>query len=486
MRTLIEGGWVVAFDGGSHQVHEGGSVVFDDDRIVHAGGPYTGAADARIVARGKLVSPGFINTHVHTAGCGGDYLLLDMAKNDYRTANYMSFAAPLKGKMPPLPPDAVAALRTWVFLHALKGGTTTTIDVGGLRGDWDGYARIVDDLGVRVYGGPAFRDRDTFMDAQGRLVYEEDVALGRERLKETVGFVKRFDGAAQGRLRGLLNAAQVETCTEGLLRACKDAARELDAPVHTHAGGNLVEFQRIIEEYRKTPMRFLADIGFLDARTLLGHGVFTTAHPWTRYPFGDDLRVLAETGATIGHCPYKYAKMAMTLHSFQRYLDAGVTLALGTDTYPMDMVAELRWAAVLARVIEGNYQAGQPRDVYNAATLGACRFLRRDDLGRLAPGAKADILLIDLDHLGMPFYADPIKALVDAGSARDVHTVIVDGQTLVQGGRATRVDEDEVYAKARGATQRYWGDVPAWRWDGLGVERIIPPAFTMHRAPAAR
>ena len=163
--------------------------------------------------------------------------------------------------------------------------------------------------------------------------------------------------------------------------------------------------------------------------------MFTTAHPWTRYPFGDDLRVLAERGATVGHCPYKYAKMAMTLHSFQRYLDAGVNVAIGTDTFPMDMVSELRWASILAKVTDANYQVGLPRDVYNAATLGACKFLRRDDLGRLAPGAKADILLINLDHLGAPVYADPIKALVEAGCGRDVDTVIVDGKILVQGGR---------------------------------------------------
>src|SRR5712691_6048935 len=105
MRTLIEGGWVVAFNGKSHEIYEEGSVVFEDDRIVHAGGSYSGPADTRLSARGKLVSPGFINTHVHTTGNAGDYLLLDMAKNDYRTSNYMSFAAPLKGKMTPPPPE---------------------------------------------------------------------------------------------------------------------------------------------------------------------------------------------------------------------------------------------------------------------------------------------------------------------------------------------------------------------------------------------
>jgi cytosine/adenosine deaminase-related metal-dependent hydrolase len=297
-----------------------------------------------------------------------------------------------------------------------------------------------------------------------------------------VDFVRKFDGTAQGRLKGILNAAQVETCSAPLLRAGKDAARELGVPIHTHAGGNLIEFQRIMEEYRKTPVQFLADIGFLDDRTLIGHAVFTTAHPWPRYPFGDDLRLLAQTGATVGHCPYKYAKMAMTLHSFQRYLEAGVNLAIGTDTYPMDIVAELRWASILAKVTDANYQVGLPRDVFNAATLGGCKFLARTDLGRLAPGAKADVLLINLDHLGAPVYADPIKALVDGASGRDVDTVIVDGKVLVQGGRLTRVDEEQVYAKARQATEAYWSHVSGWRWDGATADRIIPPAFPMRRA----
>jgi cytosine/adenosine deaminase-related metal-dependent hydrolase len=148
----------------------------------------------------------------------------------------------------------------------------------------------------------------------------------------------------------------------------------------------------------------------------------------------------------------------------------------------MDMVSELRWASILARVTDRNYQVGQARDVFNAATLGACRFLERDDLGRLAPGAKADVLLIDLDHLGAAFYTDPIKALVDFGSSRDVDTVIVDGKTLVQGGRALRVDEAQVLERARHATRGYWQRVPDWYWSGADIDRIVPPAFRIHRA----
>jgi 5-methylthioadenosine/S-adenosylhomocysteine deaminase len=481
MKTLIEGGWVVAFEGAGHTVYQGGSVVIEGDRVVHAGAPYTGPADARIDARGKLVCPGFINTHVHTAGNGGDALLLDRSKTDHRTAHYLAFAAPLKGKVHQPPSEAVAALRRWVFLHALKQGSTTVMDVGGLRGDWDSYAQIVEEVGVRVYGGPSFRDRNTFTDAEGRIGYDENLDAGRKGLAEAVEFMRRFDGAAGGRLRGLFNPAQVETCTAGLLKAAKEEAGRFDAPIHTHAGGNLLEVQRVLQEHRKSPLRFLHDIGFLDRRTLIGHAVFTSAHPWTLYPFDDDVEILARTGATVGHCPYKYAKMGMLLHSFGRYRKAGVTVALGTDTYPMDMVAELRWAATLARVADGNYQAGTPAEVFDAATLATSALLKRDDLGRLAKGSKADLLIVDLTRMGTPPFRDPVKALVEYGCGRDVDTVIVDGKTLIRDGRAVGLDEDAIRANAERAVLAYWSHVPTWHWAGQDAEGMVPSAYPIHR-----
>jgi 5-methylthioadenosine/S-adenosylhomocysteine deaminase len=216
---------------------------------------------------------------------------------------------------------------------------------------------------------------------------------------------------------------------------------------------------------------------------LIGHAVFTNAHAWSVYPFADDIADLVDTGATVGHCPYKYAKMAMVLQSFDKYRAAGVNLALGTDTYPMDIVAEMRWAATLARVTDGNYQAGAPRDVFNAATLGACKFLRRDDLGRLAPGAKADVLLIRLNDMGIPPFRDPIKALVEYGTGRDVDTVIVDGTVRIQGGRAVSLDENAIREKAARAVAGYWSHIPGWHWAGKGVDQMIPPAFPLHRTP---
>ncbi|MCZ6729316.1 MAG: chlorohydrolase family protein [SAR324 cluster bacterium] len=485
MKTAIEGGWVVAFGKEGHEVFQNGTVVYENDRVVHAGGEFAGEVDARIDARGMLVSPGFINTHIHPVGNGGDYLLMDNIKNDYRTANYLSFSAPLKGKFAPPAPENMAALRLFVLLHALRHGSTTIIDVGGFPGEWETYARQIESVGLRVYAGPAFRDRNTFTDEQGRIYYEENAEAGRQGLEKAAAFIREFDGAADGLLRGIMLPAQVETCTEPLLRAAKEQAQKLDVPVHTHAGGNLLEFQRILQEYRKTPIAFLADIGFLDSRTLLGHAVFTTAHPWTLYPFGDDLRLLAESGATVGHCPYKYVKMAIILRSLEQYLQAGIPMAIGTDSYPMDMVSEMRWASMLAKVADGNYQAGRPRDVFNAATLGGCGFLARDELGRLAPGSKADIVMIRLEHMGTGAFRDPIKALVEYGAGRDVDTVIVNGKTLIEKGAAINLDEEKIYNEACRAVEGYWANVPNWHWAGQDVDSMIPPAFPIHEAAAA-
>lgn len=480
MKTLIQGGWVIAFNGTNHEVYDNGTVVYEDDRIIHAGGVYAGHVDSRIDAAGKVICPGFINTHVHPSGNAGDYLLNDDSKSDYLTANYMAYAAPQRGKMPAPTAEAVAAIRRYVLLHAIKQGSTTIINVGGVRGEWDAYVDIIAENGCRVYCSPPFRDRNTFTDAQGRLYYEPDEPAGRKGLEEAIAFIKTYDGAANGRVRGMLCPSQVETCSEPLLRAAKQAARELHTPIFTHAGGNLVEFHRIMGEHRKTPVHYLADMGFLDEMTLLGHVVFTTAHPWSVYPHGDDLKLLAETGATVGHCPYKYAKMAMTLHSYQRYLDAGVNVALGTDTYPMNFIAEMRWAAMLTRVVDGNFQAGRPHDIFNSATLAGCKFIQRPDLGRLAPGAKADMLIVNLNHIASAPYHDPVKALIDYGDSRDIDTVIVDGKTLVERGISVVYDETEVYAQAQHAVQRAWEAIPAWHWGGYDLNRIVPPAFTIH------
>ena len=144
-----------------------------------------------------------------------------------------------------------------------------------------------------------------------------------------------------------------------------------------------MSFCQILNTYRKPVVEYLAATGILGTRTTLGHMAITGGHSRVDYPLGDELKLLAESGATVGHCPHKCAKMAFAMESFDRYLAAGVRIGLGTDTYPLDIVSEMRYASLISRLGKERIRA-RAADLFNAATIGGATALGRNDLGRLA------------------------------------------------------------------------------------------------------
>lgn len=477
MKIRIDGGWVVGWSGTSHELFPGGSVIIENDRIKSVGADKSEAVDRIIDASGKIVSPGFINLHVHSQLNVGDYLLTDVTKKDYLSANWFVFGAPLKEKIEAPPAPAVALGRKYALYSALRNGASTVLDPGGGPGALEDYVAIVGQLGGRVYFSPPFRSHDIFTDAEGRHYYEERADKGRPGLKAAVDFIKKFNGAHNGRMQGILNPAQAETCEPSLLIESAAAAKELDVPTHIHAGGNFREFLEILNRYRKPVAEYLAGTGILGPRTTLGHMAITGGHSRVDYPRGDEMKILAETGATVGHCPHKCAKMAFAMESFARYSAAGVRIGLGTDTYPLDIVAEMRYASLICRLTDRNATVARAADVFNAATIAGATALGRPDLGRLAPGAKADIVIINLRTTRYGPARDPINALVEYGSGADVETVIVDGEVVVENGRSTRIDEEELFAQAEAGAKRVWDNWPARDWNNRSAEQIIPPAF---------
>jgi cytosine/adenosine deaminase-related metal-dependent hydrolase len=169
--------------------------------------------------------------------------------------------------------------------------------------------------------------------------------------------------------------------------------------------------------------------------------------------------------------------MGIHLESFRKYRDRGINIAIGTDTYPQDIVHEMRWAQMVGRLADGSFSSVKPRDVFDAATLGGARYLGRDDLGRLAKGSKADIVIVDLLKIHFGAVHDPIKALVELGSGTDVDTVIVDGQPLIEGGKALRVDEAALLKAVQEEGERIWKAVPEWHWTAKPVDEVVPPSY---------
>jgi len=476
MRTLIRGGWVVGHKNGSHNLIHNGTVVFEGDRLIHVGSDFDGSVDRTIDARGKLVSPGFINCHLHAAVNAAQTVFIAGGKLDYFGSNFIGYAAPRRGADPPSSIARSDLAGTYGMWSALRAGATTILDAGTMPGGPDAFTKLVGELGMRAYLGPGFRSAEYRFEGE-RVVWEWNESKGTAGLERAIGYAKEYDGAYDGRIRAMIYPGQMDTCTLDLLRAARRAADDLNVPLQLHAAMNQREFHKILEQYGKTPIALLESIGFLKPRTGLGHCVFHNRHSWCHYPYGDDLKILADRGTTVVHAPYKYAKMGITFESFSRYREAGINIALATDTYPQDIIHEMRWAALMNRMAEESFTVGQARDVFDAATLGGAAHLGREDIGRLAVGAKADIIVVDLLQVHYGAVYDPIRSLVECGSGRDVEMIIVDGQTLVEGGKAVRFDEAKMLREVQEEGERLWRAVPSWHWSGKTVDEIVPPSY---------
>jgi cytosine/adenosine deaminase-related metal-dependent hydrolase len=476
MRTLIQGGWIVGFNGQQHELLPDGVLVYEDNRVLHTGYSFDGHVDRTIDARGKLVSPGFINCHIH-AGINAPHALLnDPTKTNYFAQNFLAYGARRPGT--PRASGRIDVETKFGIWAALRGGATTVLDVG-MRPPEAGAAitDMIGALGVRAYLGPQYGSAAYVLDDEGRIDWQWNEEAGKAGLELAKNFMREYNGAQNDRIRGMFYPAQLDTCTPELLQATKSAARELGVGIQLHTAMNLVEFHKVLRERQVTPVEYLRDLGFLGPEVILGHCVFHNRHSWAHYPYGDDLKVIADSGASVAHAPYKYAKQGLALESFDRYRHEGINLCIGTDTFPTDMVSEMRLAALACRWADGSFLAGKPRDVYAAATLGGAKALGRDDLGRLAPGAKADVVIVNLQQMHFGAVHDPIKSLVEAGSQKDVETIIVDGEVLLENGRTTRVDEAALLSQVQESGEAYWDSLPQWRAKGQTIDDVAPMSY---------
>lgn len=482
MRTLVRARWVVGFDGREHRLIDRGVVVWEDDRILQVGRRFEGRADREIDGGPlSLVCPGFVNLHSHSGSHAAAKLGSDFGRDELFGCGYLNYATPATGKQVAAE-DAIVGARSYVW-ELLRNGTTTAIDVGPAEAMAEAVVRTAGDLGLRVYVGPGFADRFYSHDERGLVQYTARPEVGPERLRAAIDFVKRHHDTHGGRVRGALVAAQVDTNSAELFRAARAAANELGVIVTTHVAQNLKEFHYVLQTTGKTPVAYLQEVGFLGPDAILGHCIYTAEHPWTAYRGPGDLPLIASTGASVGHCPNAYARRGLTMISFDRYRDAGVNVGLGTDTYPRDIIAELGWASTTNKLVEGNVSAAPASAVFNAATLSGARALGRDDLGRLAPGAKADLVIVDLDQPRIGVIRDPIQALVECASGEDVTTVVVDGRMAVEHGRVAGTDGRELRDACQRAAEQYWAAYQTWDYEGKTADERFPRSFATWDGP---
>jgi cytosine/adenosine deaminase-related metal-dependent hydrolase len=223
-------------------------------------------------------------------------------------------------------------------------------------------------------------------------------------------------------------------------------------------------------------MEVLHELDFLTDRTLLPHGTNMGGIDPTPAKIAQEFAWIAAAGSTIVHCPVVSLRHGSFLDSFTRLRGLGVNIGLGTDTWPPDLVQNINVGVMATRMVERSMQA-TAADYYTAATIGGADALGRPDLGRLMPGAMADITVFDLDGFHLGQFIDPIQTLVLSGSGRDFKMAIVNGRIVMNDGELPGVDLAAMHTRAQRQFDGLVATFPERSFGHPPVEEIFSPAF---------
>jgi 5-methylthioadenosine/S-adenosylhomocysteine deaminase len=401
-------------------------ILIDGNRIAEIrSSSDAGAAEARqtIPGAGLLAMPGLINTHAH------------VPMSIFRgLAEDVDLEVWLNQRIWPLEQHLTADDVYWGMqlglAEMIESGVTAVADH---YFHMDRAAEAVEQAGTRA--------------ALGWAVFG---AQGRAGVERTASFAEEYDGAAGGRITTWLAPHAPYTCDDAFLKAVADEAGRLDLGIHIHAAETAEQTRASLQEHGKTPIQVLAETGVLERPTILAHCCGVT---------GADIDLLARHPCGIAHAPKTYLKLAMGAAPVLVLQEAGVAVGLATDgagsNNTLDIFESLRLMAMVQKHASGRPQALTVDQALMIATRQSAAVLGMpDQLGQLAPGFLADLILVDLSGTHNQPCHSPAANLVYSVRASDVQTVICDGKVLMRDRRLTTLDKTEIIARVTEGMQR--------------------------------
>lgn len=458
-KTLLTADWVVGHQDGHHVLFREGEVVFENGQVIFVGHGFPGDVARRRDYGAALLAPGFIDLDA-LSDLDTTILAFDnhpsWRKGRTWPKTYMD-----KGPYEMYSPEELVFQKRHAFARLIRNGITTALPIASLYyrqwgetyDEFAGAAKAAEELGLRVYLGPAYRTGNPYVVAPDHFELHFDEERGLKGLAEAIGFCQKFEGKAQGLVRTMLAPDRIETCTQRLLKRTAAAGADLNVPIRLHCAQGAFERDTVRRLYGTTSIAWLDSLKFLSERTLLPHGIFVSPSRHIPGP-GRDLQIVHDAGAALVHCPLVSARFGESLESFKSYRELGLRMGLGTDTSPPDMLLNLQVGLILCRLVEHSATACRSEDYFDAATIGGADALGRPDLGRLSPGCRADIVAWDLASPDIGQVIDPIQTLLIGGSGRDVKSVIIDGRFVMEDRKIPGMDFD---ADVRRAQRQFEG-----------------------------
>jgi 5-methylthioadenosine/S-adenosylhomocysteine deaminase len=385
-------------------------------------------------ARGRIALPGLIDTHFHTAQQLLRGKIIEMARRrQLRLPIWRNYLIPFESLLTEQDVYLSAQLG---YANALRVGTTCFAEAGGPHPDQMGRAAL--DVGIR--GLVALSTMDTGDGLPPSMRFSTHDAIERN-----LALVKEWGSSAvERRVGAWLALRQLLVCSRELWDAFRDIAAEQDTRVHIHLAEGSYEVDYAAERWGRRPAEHLEAIGFLSERVHAAHSILLS---------GPEVDLYAGRQVSAAHCPLGNFIIGPT--RVPELVRHGVRVGLGTDgaaSGSIDLFEALRisWVALQS-------QHGTPwhvrdvlslADLLRMATLGGAEALGMGaHLGSLEPGKRADIVIASPRHLDLQPVYDPVFTAARGLTGRDVESVVVDGQVVVDGGTLVTVDEEELRAR---------------------------------------
>ena len=438
--------YIITMDG-ERRIIRDGAVVIEGSRVAQVGksADLADITAGRVIdADGMVLAPGLVNGHMHisyahaTRGIFPDSLGNDYLPNVFR----------LQGEMTAEEEYLTSLLG---ITELLKYGTTTFIDPGSTK-FLDAGLRAYEQSGCRIIVGAHVTDQPNPVNLP---VYETDEAIA------IVGrTIRDYDGALDGRVRAWAMPFGPNFATPRLLQESKRLADDHGVSVTLHFNNSRAYVESCLRDHGMRPTQYLENLGVLGENVVMSHTLGLDQ---------SEVETLARTGTKVVAVPTAAVKSGYGMTGeglLPEMLEAGITAGIGTDAGNNSNLIETNRAmyliAVLYKDARRSSTAITAETALELATIGGAKALGLgDEIGSIEPGKKADLALYDTRRAEWATLFNPVNSLVYNADGRSVHTVLVDGQLVVENHTPLFVDEQALIAEVQAVGRKYARPAPA-------------------------
>ena len=419
MKTLIKNVRILTMDA-SFTCYELGYLVIKDDTFIDIGAMTDLGADHYdhiIDGKGAIALPGMINVHTHIG------MIPFRSLGDDTPDRLTRFLFPLENAC--MTEQLAYQSGKYAIAEMQLAGITTFCDMYYFE---EALAQATHEMGSRA------------ILAETVLETSPDTDYPYGGLKIAEAFIPKY--LNHSLITPAIAPHAPYTNTEESLSQAAALASKYNIPLSIHLSEMTFEMDKYQNEYGKTPIAYLADLGILNSRVLAAHCIFATP---------EDLTILKKYDVAVAHCIGANTKSAKGIAPIQAMLDAGIRVGLGTDGpssgNTLDLFTQMRMLANFHKTHLKNRAAFPARDIVRLATMGGAEALgMSDQIGSIEFGKKADLILIETESVNMFPIFDPYAVLVYSAHAGNVQDVFINGEQVVANKTLTQANLGELRA----------------------------------------